>query len=318
LQTERHILNSFTQALSPRIWGCIIAVVVLWALAGTVEVLTLRSLSPFQFGAWTTIAGALGTLLYLAARGRLASLLAFRAVDHLKLLGISLLGFGIYFSLKYTAYSTSPVAEASVLQATYMVFIALFAIPILGQEVSFTKLLGVFTGFAGVALIISGGTFTGFEPAFLPGYLCALGAGISFGLFSVLSEKTAFDRLSALFYYQAYSALALTLLLVVQGKFIFPSTGSEIAGIFYNGPVANVLGIFLWLTAQNSARDVSFLTGMLYLVPFFNLVCFFLFLHIPIPLYAFQGLLLIVGGMAIHTVRTRCAHRTALRSVESE
>ena len=302
-------MTGFIDTFTPRVWACIIGVIALWSLVGTVEVVSLRSFSPMLFGAWTTIAGALGTFLFMAARGRLASLLAFRVIDHLKLLVISLLGFGIYFFLKYTAYSTSPVAEASVLQATYMVFIALFAIPILGQEASFTKILGIFTGFAGVALIISGGTFTGFAGAYLPGYLCALGAGISFGLFSVLSEKTSFDRLSALFYYHAYSALALTLLLVARGEFAFPSAGSEVAAIFFNGPMANVLGVFLWLSAQNSAKDVSLLTGMLYFVPFFNLVCFFLFLHIPIPLYAFQGLLLIVGGMAIHTVRSRRRRR---------
>lgn len=303
---------------SPRIWACIIGVIVSWSLAGTVEVVSLRSLSPLLFGAWSTAAGALGAFLYLAARGKLASLTTFRAVDHLKLFCISLLGFGIYFALKYTAYSISPVAEASVLQSTYMVFIALFAIPVLGQEASFTKILGIFIGFAGVALIISGGSFTGFSASYLPGFLCALGAGISFGLFSVLSEKTKYEPLSALFYYQGYSALTLTLLLIVRGGFAFPVSGGEIAAIFYNGPVANVMGVFLWLYAQNSVRDVSLLTGMLYFVPFFNLVCFFLFLHIPIPLYAFQGLLLIVGGMAVHTVRSRrVARNIALTSAVS-
>ncbi len=298
-------MTGFIHTFSPRIWASIAGVIVLWSLVGTVEVVSLRSFSPMLFGAWSTIAGALGAFAYLAMRGNLKSLLAFRPSDHLKLLGISLLGFGIYFFLKYTAYSTSPVAEASVLQATYMVFIALFAIPVLGQEASFTKILGIFTGFAGVALIISGGKFTGFSAEYLPGFLCALGAGVCFGLFSVFSEKTAYDRLPALFYYHAYSALALSILLVARGEFAFPSAGGEIGGIFFNGPLANVLGVFLWLSAQNSAKDVSLLTGMLYFVPFLNLVCFFFFLHIPIPLYAFQGLLLIVGGMAIHTARSR-------------
>jgi drug/metabolite transporter (DMT)-like permease len=281
------------------------AVVIIWGFAGTVEVLSLRGLTPFQFSAWSTVAGALGVLGYLALRGKATSLAAFGLRDHVRLCIVSLLGFGIYYSVKYIAYSISPVAPASVLQSTYMIFIALFAIPVLGQSAGWGKLLGILTGFAGVALIISGGTFSSFSPEYLPGFGCALAAGISFGLFSVLSEKYAFDRVSALFYYHAYSAAALMLLLFFRGEFVLPAGMGEIAGILYNGPTANGIGIFLWLTAQNSTDDVSVLTGMLYFVPFISLLCFAVFLHIPIPLYALQGLLLIVGGMAIHTFRSR-------------
>ncbi len=281
------------------------AVVLIWGFAGTVEVLTLRRLTPFQFSAWSTLAGAFGTLVLLVLRGRGSALMTFHPRDHLRLLVISLLGFGGYFSIKYIGYTTAPVAQASVLQSTYMIFIALFAIPILKQSAGAAKLFGIFIGFAGAALIISGGSIDGFASEHLPGYLCALGAGVSFGLFSVLSEKASFDRLAALFYYHAYSAAALLLLLVLRGELAMPSGPGEVAGILYNGPFANGLGIFLWLTAQNSTDDVSPLTGMLYFVPFISLVCFAVFLHIPVPLHAFQGLLLIVGGMAIHTVRIR-------------
>ena len=296
-------------AVPPGVWGLIAGVVVLWGLVASVEVLTLRALSPLPFSAWTTIAGAIGTFVFLAARGRTHELLRYSPRDHGKLAVISLLGFGLYFFLKYTAYSTSPVAEASVLQSTYMVFIALFAIPILGQKASAGKITAILVGFAGAALIISGGSFSGFHAVHLPGYLCALGAGVSFGLFSNLSEKAGYDHMTALFYYHAYSALFLVAVLGFRGEFAFPSTGWEIAGILYNGPAANVLGIFLWLRAQRSVKDVSLLTAALYLVPFLALVSFAVFLHISIPLHALQGLLLIVGGMAIHTIRVR--RRTA-------
>ncbi|MDP2983075.1 MAG: DMT family transporter [Candidatus Latescibacter sp.] len=286
-------------------------VVFMWGFGGTVEVVTLRSLSPLQFGAWSCVCGALGVLAYLIFHGRAGELFSYRLQDHARLVIISLLGFGGYFFMKYTAYSTSPVPEASVLQSTYMVFIALFTIPILGQSAGLTKLFGIILGFSGAALIVSGGAFTAFMPSYISGYLCALGAGASFGLFCVLSEKTAFDRVTSLFYFHGYSAAALLLILSVRGELSLPSGAVEIAGTLYNGIATNVLGIFLWLTAQGSTDDVSLLTGVLYLVPFMTLLCFQLFLGIPIPFYAFQGLLLIVGGMAIHMARTRRSHKPA-------
>ncbi len=294
-----------------RVWLIMAGVVLIWGAAGTVEALTLRGLTPFQFSAWSTLAGAIATLAFLAFRGNASALLVFRPRDHIRLFIISLLGFGVYYSLKYIAYSISPLAPASVLQSTYMIFIALFAIPVLGQSAGAAKLLGIFTGFAGVALVISGGSFSTFSPEHLPGFLCALGAGISFGLFSVLSEKAAYDRIPALFYYHGYSAAVLLILLIFRGELVPPSGAGALAGIFYNGPIANGLGIFLWLTAQNSTDDVSLLTAALYFVPFTSLLCFAVFLRIPIPLYALQGLLLIVGGMAVHTFRSRAKEKSA-------
>jgi len=284
-------------------------VICTWGFVGTVEVFSLRKLNPFQFSAWSTVAGALSILAYLKIRGEASALAAFSFRDHIRLATVSLLGFGIYYSLKYTAYTISPVAPASVLQSTYMIFIALFAMPVLGQSAGWGKLFGIFTGFAGVALIISGGSFSSFSPEYLPGFACALGAGVSFGLFSVLSEKYRFGQIPTLFYYHAYSAAALMLFLFLRGELTPPSQPGEIAGILYNGPIANALGVFLWLTAQNSTDDVSILTGLLYFVPFISLLCFAFFLNIPIPLYALQGLFLIVGGMAIHTLRSSRARR---------
>jgi drug/metabolite transporter (DMT)-like permease len=295
-----------------RVWIYVTMVVLLWAFGGTVEVMTLRSLSPLRFGAWTCTFGALGVLAYLLYQGRAGELLSYRLLDHAKLFVISLLGFGGYFFLKYTAYSTSPVPEASILQSTYMVFIALFAIPVLGQSAGLAKLFGIFLGFTGVALIVSGGAFSAIQTAYIGGYLCALFAGASFGLFSVLSEKAAYNRVTSLFFFHGYSAVTLLLILSLKGELSLPSGAAVIAGTMYNGIGANVLGIFLWLTAQGSTDDVSLLTGVLYLTPFMTLLGFHVFLGIPIPFYAFQGLLLIVGGMAIHTIRTRHSLKTAV------
>ena len=97
----------------------------------------------------------------------------------------------------------------------------------------------------------------------------------------------------------------LLLILIQQGNLIVPSGIKEISGVFYNGFIANGVGIFLWLSAQSSTDDVSLLTSILYLVPFISLLCFKVFLHMQIPGYAYLGLILIVGGMIVHNIRSR-------------
>jgi drug/metabolite transporter (DMT)-like permease len=297
--------RSSIRHIPSRVWVYMAVIIILWGSASTVEVLTLRVLTPIQFIAWSALAGSIAVLVYMLIRGQAGKLFIYRLSGHYVLFILSLFGFSAYFFLKYTAYSISPVPQANVLQYTYTVFIALFAIPILKQEISLLKIIGIMLGFCGAAIIISGGTVNNFGRIYFPGYLCALGAGVSFGLFSVLCEKTSHDRISSLFYFQTYCALLLFLVLYLRGQLILPTGKREIAGILYNGIGPNVVGIFLWLSAQSSTDDVSILTGILYLVPFVSLMCLNMLLKLHVPLYALQGLILIVAGMIIHTVRSR-------------
>ena len=293
------------QNLQRRVWLYMFIIVIIWGLTATVEAVTLKSLYPLQFSFWSTVSGSLGVLAWTILNGTSKKLLSFSVSDHGKLFILAMFGFAGYFFLKYTAYSISPIPQANVLQYTFTIFIVIFAVPLLKQPLSIEKIAGVLVGFAGTAVVITGGKVFGLNTAHLPGYLLALGAGVSFALFSVLFEKTSFERLYALFYFHCYSALILFFVLILRGEFVVPTGITEIGGAIYSGFISNVAGMYLWLAAQNVSDDVSLLTGILYFIPFVSLLCFKLFLNLPIPLYAYAGLSLIVGGMAIHTLRTR-------------
>jgi len=286
-------------------------VIFIWGCTATAETVALRTLSPMQLTLWSTMLGAGGAFALSAARGRMTTIFSFAARDHLVLFALAQLGFAGYFFLKYTAYVISPIPQANALQYTFTVFIVIFAVPVLKQPLTRWKIVAVLTGFTGAAVIITGGGIQSFEAAHLPGYCLALGAGASFGLFSVLCDRSGFDRMGALFFFHAYSALTIFTALLLTGDLVFPGNIVEIGGAFYSGVVSNVIGMYLWLSAQNESRDVSVLTGLLYFVPFVSLLSFRLFLGIGIPLSAYCGLLLIVGGMSIHTARSVAAGRRA-------
>ena len=291
--------------IAPRVWGYMFLLVCIWSFSATVEAITLRGLTPVQFTAWSTFFGATGMLAYLVMTGQGASILKYRAVDHLHLLALSILGFSGYFLLKYYAYITISVALGNILQYTYPVFIVLFAMPVLKQPVTRSKIVGVVTGFFGAAVIFSGGRLLNLDWANFPGYLAALLAGCSWGLFSVLAARAAFNPVSSLFFMHLYSSLLTFGILFAGGTFGFPGGPKEIAGAMYSGIVSNVFGVLLWLAAQRSTDDVSTLTGLLYAVPFLSLAALKLFLGVPISGYAYIGLILIIGGVALHTLHNR-------------
>lgn len=291
--------------IAPRVWGYMFLLICIWSLAATVEAITLRGLTPVQFTAWSTFFGALGTLTYLLLIGKGGSILRYRAFDHLRLAILSILGFSGYFLLKYHAYVTISVAMGNILQYTYPVFIVLFAMPVLKQPVTVTKIVGAVTGFLGVAIIFSGGRLLNLDWANFPGYLSALLAGCSWGLFSVLAARWAFNPVSSLFFMHLYSSIITFGILFAGGTFGFPAGPNEAAGAMYSGIVSNIFGVLLWLDAQRSTDDVSTLTGLLYIVPFLSLAALKLFLDVPISGYAYAGLVLIIGGAALNTLRTR-------------
>lgn len=291
--------------IPPRVWGYMALQVSIWSLTATVEAVTLRGLTPLQFSAWSTLSGALASLifLFLTARGR--CLLNYSGKDYLVLGILSILGFSGYQMLKFTAYTLVPIPQANILQNTYPIFIVIFALPFLGQPITFNKIIGISLGFLGAAIILSGGKLFTLDWANLNGYLLALGAGISWGLFSVLAARASFDPVSSMFFMQLFSSFIMFSILITGGMFTIPSGLSTIGGAFYSGVLSNVVGVLLWLAAQRSTEDVSLITGLLYLVPFLSLFALRVFLGFPISGYTYIGLVCIVGGAAFHHIRSR-------------
>jgi len=277
--------------------------IILWGLTATAEAVALRGLTPYQFTAWSTFFGAAGATLLSLLTGQGRRLISFSASDHAWLFPLSLIGFGLYFVLKYTAFSLSPIPQANVLQYTFTIFIVILAVPLMKQPLTAGKLAGVAVGFTGAAVVMTGGRISDVATAHLPGYICALAAGVSFALFSVLSHRSGHYGLPELAFFHGYSAIFLMGALAIRGEFAVPATLTEIGGVLYSGVASNVLGMYLWLTLQKESKDVSILTGLLYFVPFVSLVCLRFFLGLPTPANTWFGLALIVGGLLIHGVR---------------
>jgi len=287
-----------------RIVLSISCVVIIWSLAAAIEVITLRGLSPMQFSAWCTASGSVALFIAIAFTGTTKNLFAYRLRDHLNLMFLSLFGFAGYQILKFTAFTMVPVPQANILQYSYPIFTVTFAMPILKQRLTFTKTVSIVMGFAGAVIILSGGSFTAIKMAHFGGYACALCAGASFGLFSVCATRAAYEPLTSMFFLQLYSAITVFSVLCITGTTAYPSDLTEIAGVFFSGVLAHVVGVIMLISAQRSTSDVSYISGALYLVPFLSLIAFKVLLDIPIPFYAFIGLVFIVGGMVYHTLRS--------------
>ncbi|APX13850.1 aromatic amino acid exporter YddG [Tateyamaria omphalii] len=157
--------------------------VLLW---GVLALLTVGSAPtpPFLLNAICfAIGGTLG-LVWTAYSGGLDQL---RAVPlHVYVMGT--LGLFGYHALYFSALRLAPAAEASLIAYLWPLLIVLFSGLLPGETLRSGHIIGALIGFAGAALIITGGS-AGFNPNALPGYFLAMACALTWSSYSVLSRR---------------------------------------------------------------------------------------------------------------------------------
>ncbi|MEX0366598.1 MAG: DMT family transporter [Ruegeria sp.] len=131
-----------------------------------------------------TIGGTLG-LIWTAINGGLAQLRTVRWTIY----AFGTLGLFGYHALYFSALRMAPAAEAGLIAYLWPLLIVLFSGLLPGEALRTGHLFGALLGFAGAALIITGGGGAGFEAQHLPGYALALLCALTWSGYSVLSRR---------------------------------------------------------------------------------------------------------------------------------
>jgi drug/metabolite transporter (DMT)-like permease len=127
------------------------------------------------------VGGGFG-LAVVAARGRL---LALRQPGLVWLHGVG--GLAGYHALYFAAFALAPAVEANLLNYLWPLLIVLLSAPVLGLRLGWRRLAGVGFGFAGAALPLGAGH--GFAAEAWAGFACALGAALTWAVYSVLAGR---------------------------------------------------------------------------------------------------------------------------------
>ena len=97
------------------------------------------------------------------------------------------LGLFGYHALYFSALRLAPAAEASLIAYLWPLLIVVFSGLLPGERLRPGHIIGALVGFAGAALIVSGGG-TEFQPEALPGYLLAAACALTWSTYSVASR----------------------------------------------------------------------------------------------------------------------------------
>ncbi|OIQ52408.1 aromatic amino acid exporter [Pseudodesulfovibrio hydrargyri] len=173
--------------------------------------------------------------------------------------------FGYHFLL-FAAFGRAPAVEANMVQYLWPLCIVLFTPLFLpGNRLTPAHLLGAALGLSGAGLIVTGGSL-GLRMDYLPGYLCALGAAVTWACYSLQTKRLPpFPTAAVGGFCLVSGLLSLTLHFALGGHGPTPSGGDWLIILLLGfGPMG--AAFYTWDAAMKRG-DPRMIGALAYLTP---------------------------------------------------
>ena len=160
------------------------------------------------------------------------------------LLGVGGL-FG-YHAAYFIALRNAPVVEAGLINYLWPLLIVVFSALLPGERLRWQHIAGCILAFAGAVLVVTKGQGFNFNPAYVPGYLAALFAAVTWGVYSVVSRRFAHVPSDAITGFCLVTALLAALVHVVLEPTVWPANLWQWAAIVGLGLGPVGLAFYVW------------------------------------------------------------------------
>jgi drug/metabolite transporter (DMT)-like permease len=204
-----------------------------------------------------------------------------------------------YHALYFTAFAHAPAVEASLIAYLWPLLIVLLSALLPGERLRWWHVAGGLGGFAGAALLVlHGGKGTvGFNLAYLPGYLAALGCAFTWSSYSILSRRLGSVPSDAVGgFCGATALLGLATHLWLEPTVVPSLAGAAAVLALGLGPVG--IAFFVWDYGVKRG-DIQALGAFSYASPLISTILLVLFGRAETSLALGLACLLIVGGAAL-------------------
>jgi drug/metabolite transporter (DMT)-like permease len=275
----------------------------LWALVPVVAKLGQTTLDNHQFLFWSSLMSVIVLGITSAVVGTIGEIKKYSVKDWLYILFLGLLGTYIYYLFLYLGYSQAAGIEVLVFQYTWPILIVLFSIFILKERLTIRKLGALVLGSIGVIVVLTKGDFQSISLS-NPGVIALVAAGAScFALFSVLSKTVQKEPYSVVVVYFFAALVASFMSMLYFSEFAFPAA-AEIMPVLLNGVLVNGISYIFWVIALQST-EASYLAPFIFISPILSAIYLVLFFGEPFILAYGIGLLCIVAGGLLNSIRTK-------------
>lgn len=266
----------------------------IWGGMYVVSKIVLDIIPPFTLVTLRLLLGAITLAVVLAVRG----FPKLSRKQFWQVLGVGFVGYGVSLSLQFLGTKLSTAANGSLVTSATPAFVLLFAWMLLGEKITWRRLLALFLATLGVVAVIDPRSAQ-LNPELFLGNLFLIGAGITWALYSVLVRKVT----------QATDVLMFSMLAFIGGLPVSIPAGiwelstagvgaitpGVVGGVLFIGIISTALAMVLWNTAFNTV-DASLASLTFFAQPVVGTLLGWLFLHEKItPLFLLGGFLIGIG-----------------------
>jgi len=266
------------------------------------KVVIVQGLDPLIFNIMKNGGVAVVLLISLVTRRKLPALTALSPRKWMKLSLIGLIGGSIPFILFFEGLRSVSAVNANLIHKTLFIWVALFAIPILGERLSIGQIIGyVIIAWSNIAL----GGFTGLS--FGRGEQLILLATVLWSVENIIAKVALKDTDSSIVAWSrmAIGSMILILIAVIQGKFILLARVTPHQWFATLGSILFLSGYVLaWYRALSRAPATLVASVLILATPVTNVLSAAFLTHtLPYPqVTSFIGTL---GGLLLITILMR-------------
>jgi drug/metabolite transporter (DMT)-like permease len=277
---------------------CGIGAVLLWSTVATGFKLGLRVLAPLEllwFGAATSF---VFFAIASAVSGRIAALTRLSWRDWLRLGSLGLLNPFLYYLVLFEAYDRLPAQIAQPLNYTWAITLALLAIPLLGQRMTWRMAAGMLVSYGGVVILLSQGRSDGFAQIDRIGVALALGSTLIWATYWLATVRASDDPLVMMTASFAVGATAIGITCyAIHGlpALTLPRLGYGA----WVGLVEMGVTFLLWQQALRRTAHAGRIAQLIFLSPFISLVLIDRVLGEHVHAASFIGLAAIICGLLL-------------------
>lgn len=271
-------------------------VLLFWSSVATAFKIALRYLTPFELLFISTLVSFLTLTLIMLFTGRFKQLKKVQKNNRSKLILAGLLNPVGYYLILFQAYNMLPAQFAQVVNFTWPIMLALFAMILKHERFHLLRLLMLFVSFGGALVVVLGGNA-------MPGGISMTGVLLAFSttifwVFYWLITKTVKENV-VISLWIPFTVAALVLSIAAIFVFRPEELGwKALLPAAYVGLFEMSLTFLLWLNTLRRARSTALASNFIYAVPFVSLIFIRFILDEPIQPTTLIGLFLIVGGIA--------------------
>ncbi len=276
--------------------------IVLWGTVTAVSKLMLRSLSNIQLIFYVALFSTISLFALAIFTKKLSNILEIIKEHKVRIIILGMLGLGLYPLFFITALTIAPAAQVNVLNYLWPIFILVFSLFVLQEKFSWKTLVAFVLGLIGTYVIITQGSLLSIKLEYLSGYVLALGAAISWAIFSVFNKKKKLDSIASLFLFNVVGLILIALLMFFT-KSSFLILSKEVFGTFYIGLFATAIAHLLWIKSLRIGKT-SLIANLGHLTPFISLFFIFIILKERILVSEIVGLAIIVSGILLQRTKS--------------